>query len=395
MTLFKSLEILLVQLDTILKKKSLKDQCKVLKDLNKEVALISKEITIALSGCDFMLESAPQVLVEEDQWAHESRKDFLVELICRLDRPLILVSSISDLPSKITNNAIARLTYKAPKNLEKSFLSRLSLADGTSTSNFMKWESVRGLEYAKQALLETIIWPIKYHKLYSVNQFERPGGVLLHGPSGCGKTMLMTALSTVGGFKTIIVRGPELIGKYIGTSEAAIRDIFKEARKHKPAVICFDELDALAPRRGNDNTGVTDRVVNQLLTEIDGTNDRSGVYVVATSSRPEAIDPALLRSGRIERRVEIRPPEFAERIEIIQSLMAELAVTDVEGIAKATSNFTAAQIKGLFYDAHLEALSNGTADVTAADGIVDLALGRTIPEPEPKAPLVGQKATFA
>jgi peroxin-1 len=392
--LFSPLEFLLVQLDAVLKKKSLKDQYQLLKGLEKEVALLSKEITVALSGCDFMLESAPQIMVEEEQWAHESRKEFLVELICRLERPLVLISSISDLPSKITNNTIARSAFKASRSLEKFFLAQLSLTDGTNTSNFINWESIRGLEYAKQALLETIIWPIKYQKLYSVNQFERPGGVLLHGPSGCGKTMLMTALATVGGFKTIIVRGPELIGKYIGTSEAAIRDVFKEARKHRPTVICFDELDALAPRRGNDITGVTDRVVNQLLTEIDGTTDRSGVFVVATSSRPEAIDPALLRSGRIERMVEIGLPEAEGRAEIIESLSAEhYTAVDVERMAKATANFTAAQIKGLLYDAHLEALSDGK-DLSVED-IASLAMRRAAPGPKRKGPQVGQKATFA
>jgi peroxin-1 len=206
--------------------------------------------------------------------------------------------------------------------------------------------------------------------------------------------MLMTALATVGGFKTIIVRGPELIGKYIGTSEAAIRDVFKEARKHRPTVICFDELDALAPRRGNDITGVTDRVVNQLLTEIDGTTDRSGVFVVATSSRPEAIDPALLRSGRIERMVEIGLPEAEGRAEIIESLSAEhYTAVDVERMAKATANFTAAQIKGLLYDAHLEALSDGK-DLSVED-IASLAMRRAAPGPKRKGPQVGQKATFA
>lgn len=187
----------------------------------------------------------------------------------------------------------------------------------------------------------------------------------------------------------IIVRGPELIGKYIGSSEAAIRQVFDQARRLRPCVLCFDELDALAPRRGHDNTGVTDRIVNQLLTEIDGTGDRNGVFVIGTSSRADLIDPALLRSGRIDVHVEIGLPDTPARSQILKGLCPDLEDGLVQELASICEGFSGADLKGLLYDAQMESLRGKAAE------LVHLAKSRTKLPTTEGAKRIGRKTTYA
>lgn len=158
--------------------------------------------------------------------------------------------------------------------------------------------------------------PIKYEHIYAANGMKRQGGVLIHGPSGCGKTFIAESFLKGHGIPFIRVRGPELLDKYVGASEAAVRDVFSRARKQRPCVILFDEFDSLVPQRGSNHSGVTDRIVNQFLTELDGTGDRSGVYVLATTSRPELIDKAILRPGRVDARIEMAFPSHEELREV-------------------------------------------------------------------------------
>ena len=159
---------------------------------------------------------------------------------------------------------------------------------------------IGGLEDVKQSLTESLIWPIKYKELFRRLSMKQSGGVLLFGPSGCGKTIIASALANESKFNFISVKGPELLSKYIGNSEQNVRDLFAKAQKARPCIIFFDEFDSLAPKRGHDSTGVTDRVVNQLLTQLDGVEQLDGVYLLAATSRPDLIDQALLRPGRLD-----------------------------------------------------------------------------------------------
>ena len=173
-------------------------------------------------------------------------------------------------------------------------------------TNFFKskskisWNSIGGLSNVKKSLIETLIWPIKYRDLYRKLSMKQSSGCLLYGPSGCGKTLIASALANESKFNFISVKGPELLSKYIGNSEQNVRELFNKAEKAKPCIIFFDEFDSLAPKRGHDSTGVTDRVVNQLLTQLDGIEQLDGVYLLAATSRPDLIDQALLRPGRLD-----------------------------------------------------------------------------------------------
>lgn len=174
--------------------------------------------------------------------------------------------------------------------------------------NSFNWSLIGGLHETKKSLNESIIWPIKYEKLYKELGMKQSAGVLLYGPSGCGKTILASALANESKLNFISVKGPELLSKYIGSSEHNVRELFQRAEKAKPCVVFFDEFDSIAPKRGHDSTGVTDRVVNQLLTQLDGVEQLDGVYILAATSRPDLIDQALLRPGRIDNFVYIGYP---------------------------------------------------------------------------------------
>jgi transitional endoplasmic reticulum ATPase len=184
----------------------------------------------------------------------------------------------------------------------------------------VKWEDIGGLEEAKQALREAIEWPLKYPKLFEEAGAKPPKGILLHGPSGSGKTLLAKAVANKSGVNFISVKGPELMSKFVGESEKGVREIFKRAKQTAPCIIFFDEIDALAPRRG---TGITDshvseRVISQLLTEIDGLEELRGVIVLAATNRADLIDPALLRAGRFDQILYVPPPDEEARLEIFR-----------------------------------------------------------------------------
>ncbi|XP_072532192.1 peroxisomal ATPase PEX1 isoform X2 [Salminus brasiliensis] len=220
-------------------------------------------------------------------------------------------------------------------------------------------ERVGGLHQARQLLMDTILLPAKYPLLFSSLPIRQRSGVLLYGAPGTGKTLLAGAVAKESGMNFISIKGPELLSKYIGASEQAVRDVFQRAQAAKPCVLFFDEFDSLAPRRGHDSTGVTDRVVNQLLTQLDGVEGLQGVYVLAATSRPDLIDPALLRPGRLDKSLYCPPPDRDARVEILKALtysMPLAADVDMEQIAVATELFTGADLKALLYNAQLEAI---------------------------------------
>ncbi|XP_036614925.1 peroxisome biogenesis factor 1 [Trichosurus vulpecula] len=221
------------------------------------------------------------------------------------------------------------------------------------------WDKIGGLHEVRQILMDTIQLPAKYPDLFSNLPIRQRAGILLYGPPGTGKTLIAGVIARESGMNFISIKGPELLSKYIGASEQAVRDIFIRAQAAKPCILFFDEFESIAPRRGHDNTGVTDRVVNQLLTQLDGVEGLEGVYVLAATSRPDLIDPALLRPGRLDKCVYCPPPDEVSRLEILKVLSGSLPLTDdvdLEHLASVTGSFTGADLKALLYNAQLEAI---------------------------------------
>ena len=224
------------------------------------------------------------------------------------------------------------------------------------------WDDIGGLDDVKDQLWEVLEMPALHADLFKGAPLRARTGVLLFGPPGCGKTHVARCAAAACGMRHISVKGPELLNKYIGQSEAAVRELFAKARAAAPCALFFDEFDALAPRRGHDSTGVTDRVVNQLLTELDGVESLSGVVVVAATSRPDLIDAALLRPGRLDRLLHVNFPSDVERAQIMRSLSrrARLAddLKDGEMLARVAADapgLTGADLQALLSDAQLSA----------------------------------------
>ncbi len=183
----------------------------------------------------------------------------------------------------------------------------------------VKWEDIGGLEGVKRELQEAVEWPLRYPGLYAAMGHTAPKGILLHGPSGTGKTLLAKAVATESEANFISVKGPELLSKWIGESEKGIREIFRRARQASPCVIFFDEIDSIAPTRGMEGgAGGTERMVSQILTEIDGISELHGVVVLGATNRPDMVDPALLRPGRFDRIVLVPNPDSQTRKKILE-----------------------------------------------------------------------------
>ena len=196
----------------------------------------------------------------------------------------------------------------------------------------VSWEQVGGLAEVKKELMEAVEWPMKYPGLYDKLGHKMPRGILLHGPSGTGKTLMAKAVATQSEANFISVRGPELLSKWVGESERGIREIFKRARQSAPCVIFFDEIDSIAPIRGaGGETAVTERVVSQLLTELDGMENMHGVVVLAATNRADMIDPALLRPGRFDKIVSIPLPDKESRRMILKINCEDIPIADSDG----------------------------------------------------------------
>ncbi len=205
------------------------------------------------------------------------------------------------------------------------------------------WSDIGGLEEVKLELREAVEWPMKYPSVYEKLGHKMPKGILLHGPSGTGKTMMAKAVATESEANFVSVRGPELLSKWVGESERGIREIFKRARQSAPCVIFFDEIDSIAPIRGaGGETAVTERVVSQLLTELDGMENMHGVIVLAATNRADMIDPALLRPGRFDRIIQIPQPDKEGRKAIL-----DINIRDTEIPYKCTKCGKEYQLKEL------------------------------------------------
>jgi SpoVK/Ycf46/Vps4 family AAA+-type ATPase len=224
----------------------------------------------------------------------------------------------------------------------------------------VKWEDIGGLDDVKQQLREMIEWPLKHPESFKRLGIKPPKGILLYGPPGCGKTLLAQAVANEAGVNFISVKGPEVYSMWVGESERRIRELFRRARQVAPSIIFLDEIDALAPRRGYyTGTRVTETVVSQLLTELSGIEELKGVVVIAATNRPDLIDPALLRPGRIDRHVLVPPPDAKTRLKIFQVHTRKQPLAkdvDLEELVKRTENYSGADIEAVCREAAMNAL---------------------------------------
>ncbi|MCD6461333.1 MAG: CDC48 family AAA ATPase, partial [Thermoplasmata archaeon] len=222
------------------------------------------------------------------------------------------------------------------------------------------WDDIGGLEDVKQELRESVEWPLKYSKVFKHMGAEAPKGILLYGPPGTGKTLLAKAVATESEANFISVKGPEFLSKWVGESEKAVRETFRKARQASPAVVFFDEIDAIAPTRGGSaDSHVTERVVSQILTEMDGLEPLHNVIVIAATNRPDLVDPALLRPGRFDRVVEVPKPDKESRLEILKIHTRNKPLAedvDLEKMAEEMEGYSGAEIASVCSDAAILAV---------------------------------------
>jgi transitional endoplasmic reticulum ATPase len=295
-----------------------------------------------------------------------------LEALCKeaamhaLRRVLPEIDIEKEIPAEIIENLkVTREDFiEALKNVEPSAMREVLVEIPR-----VKWEDIGGLERAKQELREAIEWPLRYPEVFKTTNIKPPKGILLYGPPGTGKTLLAKAVANESNANFISVKGPELLSKWVGESEKHVRDMFKKARQVAPSIIFFDEIDSLAPRRGGiGDSHVTERVVSQLLTELDGLEELREVVVIAATNRPDLIDPALLRPGRIERHIYIPPPDKEARKEIFRIHLKNKPLAEdvkLEELAEKTEGYSGADIEAVCREAGMlairEALKSGVS----------------------------------
>jgi len=236
------------------------------------------------------------------------------------------------------------------------------------------WDDIGDLEAAKQELRESVEWPLKNPDVFKRMGIKPPRGILLFGPPGCGKTLLARAVATESEANFISIKGPEVFSKWVGESERAIREVFRKARMSAPAIIFFDEIDALVPRRGigYGDSGVTERVISQLLTEIDGIETLQEVIVLAATNRPDILDPAIMRPGRLDRLIYVPEPNEKGRLQIFKIHTRDMPLAkdvDLQELARLTKGYSGADIESICREAAIIALRRdiNSKEVTFAD----------------------------
>ncbi len=225
----------------------------------------------------------------------------------------------------------------------------------------VRWTDIGGLENVKEELIEAVEWPLKNPGVFERMGIRPPKGILLYGPPGCGKTLLARAVATESEANFITIKGPEVFSKWVGESEKAIREVFRKARMSSPAVIFFDEFDSLVPGRGMGyaDSGVTERVISQLLTEMDGIISLEDVVIIAATNRPDIVDPAILRPGRFDRLIYVPEPEQESRLEIFKIYTRDMPLAkdvDLSQLTAMTKKYSGADIEAVCREAGLNAL---------------------------------------
>lgn len=212
----------------------------------------------------------------------------------------------------------------------------------------VRWEDIGGLDEIKQELQRLVIWPLRYKEEVQALKLRQPKGILIYGPPGCGKTLIGKAMARESEYNFLTVNGPALLSKWVGSTEEAIRDIFWKARMAKPCIIFFDEMEAIAPIRGRTSGGeVTDRAVSQLLSEIDGVSTTQDIFIIAATNRPDLVDPALLRPGRLDLQFEVPLPDNIARRKIFEIHLREAPLQDINfgQLVELTDGFSGAKIE--------------------------------------------------
>lgn len=296
--------------------------------------------------------------------------------------PGFVVADLAALVREAALRAAARASEKAsaPALTQEDLVGALSVIRPLSRSSTeevavgsITLDDVGDMVATKQALTEAVLWPLQHPDTFERLGVDPPRGVLLYGPPGCGKTFVVRALASSGRLSVHAVKGAELMDKWVGASEQAVRELFRRARDSAPSLVFLDEVDALAPRRGQSfDSGVTDRVVAALLTELDGVEPLRDVVVLGATNRPELIDPALLRPGRMERLVFVEPPDAQARKDILKTAARAVpldADVDLDALAAELDGFSAADCAALLREAAMAAMrrSIDAADVTVAD----------------------------
>jgi transitional endoplasmic reticulum ATPase len=250
------------------------------------------------------------------------------------------------IPAEILNKIVVTMDdfMEALKDVEPSAMREVLVE-----SPNVRWGDIGGLNDIKIDLQEAVEWPLKYPELFEHMDAKPPKGILLYGPPGTGKTLLAKAVATESEANFISIKGPEILSKWVGESERAIREVFRRAKQAAPSVIFFDEVDAIAPIRGGGygDSHVTERVISQLLTEMDGIEELRGVVVLAATNRPDIIDPAILRPGRFDKILYVPLPDFEARKEILKIHLRNKPLAedvDVDDLARRTEGYTGADL---------------------------------------------------
>jgi transitional endoplasmic reticulum ATPase len=238
----------------------------------------------------------------------------------------------------------------------------------------VRWKEVGGLEEIKNELAQSVEWPLKKPEVFKRMGITPPRGILLYGPPGCGKTLLARAVATESEANFIAVKGPEIFSKWVGESEKAIREVFRKARTAAPAIIFFDELDSIIPRRGAgySDSGATERVISQLLTEMDGIESLQNVVVIAATNRPDILDPAVMRPGRFDRLIDVPAPDSKALMQIFRIHARDMPLSkdvDLQEIAQKARGYSGADVEALCREAAMGALreSIDAKEVTRKD----------------------------
>ena len=248
-------------------------------------------------------------------------------------------------------------------------------------------DDVGDMAEVKASLTEAVLWPLDYPDTFARLGVAPPRGLLMYGPPGCGKTFLVKAIAGSGKANVLSVKGAELLSKWVGESERAVRELFRRARESAPAIVFLDEVDALAPVRGQSTDGgTTDRVVAALLTELDGVEDLRDVVVIGATNRPDLVDPAMLRPGRLERLVFVPPPDAEARAAVLRSASKGVPFADdvdLDELGRRTERFSAADCAALVREAAVTAMRESLQATTVTATHVEAALGRVRPSLDP------------